>query len=134
MSSGKLSNEWINAIITAVHKKGDRSLCGNYRSISLTCVISKIMGSIIKDAIVMHMKTNNLLANEQHGFVPNKNCVTQLIESLQAWGKMIDEGEPVDMIFTDFAKAFDSVPHKRLLLKLQSYGIPGKLLEDKGFV
>ena len=118
MSSGKLPNEWLNAIITAVHKKGDRSLCGNCRPISLTCVISKIMGCIIRDAIVMHMKTNNLFANEQHGFVPNENCVTQLIESLEAWGKMIDKGEPVDVIFTDFAKAFDSVPHKRLLVKL----------------
>ena len=64
------------------------------------------------------MKTNNLFANEQHGFVPNKNCVTQLIESLEAWGKMIDDGEPVDVIFTDFAKAFDLVPHKRLPVKL----------------
>ena len=76
MSSGKLPNEWLNAIITAVHKKGDRSLCGNCRPISLTCVISKIMGCIIRDAIVMHMKTNNLFANEQHGFVPNENCDT----------------------------------------------------------
>ena len=83
-SSGKLPNEWLNAIVTAVHKKGDRNICGNYRPINLTCVISKIMGSIIRDAIVMHMKTNNLFANEQHGFVPNKNCVTQLIESLEA--------------------------------------------------
>ena len=54
--------------------------------------------------------------------------MTQLIESLEAWGKMIDEGEPVDVIFTDFA-TFDSVPHKRLLAILQSYGIHGKLLE-----
>ena len=57
----------------------------NYYGLAIrqnTDSLPKIMGSIIRDAIVMHMKTNNLFANEQHGFVPNKNCVTQLIESL----------------------------------------------------
>ena len=87
------------------------------------------MGSIIRDAIVLHMEENKLFAEEQHGFVPKRNCATQLIESLEAWGEMLEEGESVDIIFTDFAKAFDSVPHLRLAVKLESYGINGKLLE-----
>ena len=57
------------------------------------------------------MMENHLFAEEQHGFVLMRNCVTQLLESMEAWSQIIEEGGCIDIIYTDFSKAFDSVPH-----------------------
>ena len=73
---------WRKAIITSIYKKGARQEPGNYRPVSLTSVISKIMESLVRDTLVYHLMKNNLLADEQHGFVPERNCITQL---LNAW-------------------------------------------------
>ena len=70
-------SSWIKASITAVYKKGLRSEPGNYSPISMTSVISKIMGSIIQDAIVAHLMKNGILPAEQHGLVPGRDCITQ---------------------------------------------------------
>ena len=80
------------------------------------------------DAIVEHMLVNKLLADEQHGFVPGRNCITQLL-CLEEWTDMIEKGEALDVIYTDFSKAFDSVPHQRLLAKLERSGIKGDILQ-----
>ena len=107
---------WLKAVINALHKNGIRSSPENYRPISITSVISKLMESIVRDAIVPHMK-HNLLNNDQHGFVPGRDCTTQLLICMEDWTNMIETGEAFDIIYTDFAKAFDSVAHVRLLHK-----------------
>ena len=119
---------WKKAIIAAIYKKGKKSDPGNYRPVSLTSVISKIMESIVRDAMVTHLMKNNLITDDQHGFVPNRDCITQLLVCMEDWSKMIEEGDCFDVIYTDFSKAFDSVPHERLFLKLQSLGIKGDIL------
>ena len=101
----------------------------NYRPISITSVISKIMESIVRDAIVAHMVKNNLLTDHQHGFVPGRDCMTQLLLSLEDWTNMIENSEAFDVIYTDFAKAFDSVAHERLMVKLENIGVKGDLLK-----
>ena len=85
--------------------------------------------SIVRDAIVTHMSYNNLFAEEQHGFVPKRNCATQLLVSLEAWNDIMEESGCVDIIYTDYSKAFDSAPHARLLRKVESYGIKGNILK-----
>ena len=75
------------------------------------------------------MSENNLFSNEQHGFLPKRNCVSQLLETLEIWCQLLEEGKCIDVIYTDFSKAFDSVPHIRLIKKLESYGINGNLLK-----
>ena len=100
---------------------------GNYRPVSLTSVACKVMDSIVRDELVTHMITNGLFADEQHGFSPGRSCITQLLYVLEEWTEMLDCGKPVDVVYMDFQKAFDSVPHRRLLSKLKSYGITGKV-------
>ena len=78
--------------------------------------------------VVAHMMKQNLLNDHQHGFVPGRDCITQLLLCMEDWTIMIENGEAFDIIYTDFAKAFDSVAHVRLLHKLESIGIKGDLL------
>jgi len=69
------------------------------------------------------------LAKQQHGFVKNKSCTTNLLETLDFISASLENGTPVDVVLLDLAKAFDTVPHKRLLLKLTAYGISGLTLQ-----
>ena len=95
----------------------------NYRPVSLTAVLSKVLESIIRDHLLEHMTVNGLFADEQHGFVPGRSCTTQLLLAIEDWTEKLENGEPVDVIYLDFRKAFDSVPHQRLINKLRSYGL-----------
>ena len=128
LRSGKIPNEWKSAIISAVFKKGPRNIAGNYRPISLTCVLCRIMESFLKDAIMTHLLENSLLSTRQHGFINGRSTVTQLLNYLECCAKKVANGEVVDVVYLDFQKAFDKVPHARLIKKLRSYGIEGKLL------
>ena len=76
------------------------------------------MEKIIRDAIVSHLITNNLFSVHQHGFMASKSCVTQLLEFLEYLTEALDQGKDVDIIYLDFCKAFDKVPHKRLFKKV----------------
>ena len=86
------------------------------------------MESIVRDKIVAHMGINNVLSEKQHGFVPNKNCMTNLLICMENWTYNLENGYPIDIIYTDFAKAFDRVPHQRLLRKMKDLGIIGNTL------
>ena len=116
-------SSWVKASITAVYKKGLKSESGNYRPISMTSVISKIMESIIRDAIVAHLMKNGILTDEQHGFVPGMDCIIQLLLYMEEWTSMSEEDKNFDIIYTDFSKAFDTVAHERLLRKLENVGL-----------
>ena len=135
LDGGQLPSEWLNACITALHKKGEKGDPGNYRPVSMTSIICKLMESIVRDKLVSFMTENELFSIYQHGFVPERNCMTNLLACMEEWCKIIEEGDQIDVIYTDFAKAFDSVPHERLLVKLKSLGIKGKVLNwIKGFL
>ena len=121
-------SDWLKAWITAIYKKGAKDVLRNYRPVSLTSVICKLFETLMKECIIEHMTKNGLLANEQHGFVPQRNCMTNLLTSIEDWSTMIDEGRVFDIIYTDFSKAFDSVPHARLITKLKALGIRGDIL------
>ena len=68
-----------------------------------------------------YLFTNDFLAKEQHGFMPGRSCVTQLLTALEGWTTSLQNGIPIDVVYVDFSKAFDSVPHRRLLVKLQAH-------------
>ena len=111
-----------------MHKKGNKVVTGNYRPVSLTSVIGKMMESIVRDRLVKYMMVHYHFCDPQHGFVPGRSCMTQLITTLELWSEILYSGAPIDAIYLDFRKAFDTVPHQRLLRKLESYGINGRIL------
>ena len=127
-AEGKLPHHWKEANVTPLFKKGEKCKPGNYRPVSLTSVLCKVMESIIRDDIIQHLERNNLLSECQHGFVAGRSCTTNLLAVLEDWTACLDTGVPIDAIYLDFAKAFDSVPHARLLSKLAAHGIKGNVL------
>ena len=99
----------------------------NYRPISLTSVCCKVMEHIIFRSIMSHLEKNNILNSFQHGFRSGHSCTTQLLTIIEELANSIDSHKQVDVLFLDFAKTFDTVPHQRLLKKLQYYGINDRI-------
>ena len=120
-----LPNEWKHAIVTAIYKKGQKTLASNYRPVSLTPILCKVMESFIRDAIHDHMISNALYSDKQFGFINARSTTFQMLHVLDTWTKILDQGGTLDVIYCDFMKAFDKVPHERLLHKIQQYGITG---------
>ncbi len=129
LETGKVPDDWRSANITSLFKKGRRSDSQNYRPISLTSIVCKMLESLIKDEIVRHLDKFKLIKDSQHGFTKGRSCLTNLLEFFEEVTRILDEGQPVDVIYLDFAKAFDKVPHVRLAKKLQSHGIQGQVLK-----
>ena len=125
--SGVLPSEWKLANIVPVHKKGSKSDEQNYRPISLTSLVVKVLERIVRDNLMS--KCSDMLDGRQHGFLPEKSCSTQLIQFCDSLSLSLNKNIRSDVIYFDFAKAFDSVNHDLILQKLKCfYGINGKLL------
>ena len=127
LKEGKIPEQLANAV--PLNKKGPKRNPENYRPISLTSVVSKLMEKIVLDKIMVHMENNNLFTKHQHGFRASYSCVMQLIDVCDKWTEELDNNYSTDVIYLDFQKAFDSVPHKRMITKLEGYGIKGELLK-----
>ena len=133
MNERTLPSDWKKARITPIFKKGRKKDVSNYRPVSITSQTCKIMERILRKRILQHLEENDLLSSCQHGFMSKKSCLTNLLESLEDWTAILDEGKALDIIFLDLSKAFDTVPSKRLMKKLHCYGIQGNVhgwLED----
>ena len=105
--TGIISAEWKTANIVPVHKKGDKSSINNYRPISLTSILSKIFEKCIRDELLTHCK--HLLHDNQHGFLPYKSCTTQLLPFSHDISLSLNSCGLIDVVYFDFAKAFDTV-------------------------
>jgi Reverse transcriptase (RNA-dependent DNA polymerase) len=91
--------------------------------VSLTSVACKVMESVIKRVLTEFANDNHLAMDCQHGFRRVRSCLTNLLESFELWTEALDCGYSLDILYLDYRKAFDTVLHCRLILKLQSYGI-----------
>ena len=111
-----------------VHKKGSITDPVNYRPISLTSSACKVLEAIVKDRILEHLNANNLLSPQQFGFLTKRSTCTQLLECTRDWNKSVASKTQTDIIYLDFAKAFDSVTFSKLIIKLEYYGITGLTL------
>lgn len=116
-----------SADVSPIHKKGPLEERGNFRPISLTSVPGKLLESLVKDSIVNHLDRHSLIGNSQHGFRHGRSCVTNLLEFYHAMFATYDHSRCVDVVFLDFKKAFDKVPHRRLMLKVRALGIGGSV-------
>ena len=117
---GKLPQQWKDANVTPLHKKGPKSEVGNYRPVSLTSIPCQLLETLFRSRIVQYLEQNNLSSPSQHGFISKRSCLSNLLVALEAITKAIDEGNVVDMIYFDYQKAFDTVPHHRLKVRLNN--------------
>ena len=127
-SMGFVPPIWRRAYVKPIFKSGSSSDASNYRPISLTCVCSKIMESIISEHMLVYLLDNNLISEHQHGFLSRRSTCTQLLDSFQDWVVSLGNSKSIDVAYIDFAKAFDSVVYSKLFTKLAGYGIKFELL------
>lgn len=128
LATSALPREWLRASVTPIFKGGDKLSPNNYRPISLTSSISKVLEKVVCEQLLHFALTHHIVPREQHGFVPGRSTMTNLLYCLNDWTRSLDQGIPVDVLYLDFSKAFDRVPHRRLLSKLQHLGIGDALL------
>ena len=93
----------------------------------MTSQCSKLLESIVRDEIVRHLDRFRLINDSQHGFRKGSSCLSNILTFLDQATRWLDKGEAVDVLYLDFAKAFDKVPHRRLIDKLEAHGISGKI-------
>ena len=121
--------DWKLQNVAPLFKKGSKDKPENHRPVSLTSVPGKILESIIAEDIMEHLESNNLISNSQHGFRRGRSCLTNLLEFFHDMFSMYDKSRAIDILYLDFQKAFDKVPHKRLMGKVRSHGIIGEVAD-----
>ena len=127
--TGKIPEVLKTQFITPIFKGGDRTDPANYRPVSLTSHIMKTFERVMRTNLVQHLEENQLISRNQHGFRKKRSCMTQLISHIEQIYQALNNDNEVDVIYLDFAKAFDKVDHQVLMAKLHHYGIHGKVLE-----
>ena len=127
LRSGCVPDDWREAEVTPIFKKGKQCEPSNYRPISLTSIAGKLLEGCIVDRISEFLEENSLLKNSQHGFRRRRSCLTNLLEFFHFVFSEHDRDKAVDIIYLDFQKAFDKVPHRRLMKKVRYIGIDGEV-------
>ena len=120
-----IPHEWKCHSITPIHKSGDKSQVTNYRPISLLCTISKLLERLVYDHLNKFIVHNNIISSSQFGFRQSHSTNQQLLLFLHRVHQSLNNKANCDVIYLDFRKAFDSVPHNELLMKLWTIGISG---------
>nr|CAH8828589.1 unnamed protein product [Trichobilharzia regenti]CAH8842674.1 unnamed protein product [Trichobilharzia regenti]CAH8867754.1 unnamed protein product [Trichobilharzia regenti]CAH8868500.1 unnamed protein product [Trichobilharzia regenti] len=128
LNNGSYPECWKLSFITPRHKQGPTSNIENYRPINITSVVSRVMEKVIGQDIASYLHLHKVFTPAQHGFLKNRSCSTCLLDYFDDVTAKRDHGLYVTTLFFDFKKAFDKVPHKRLILKLKSYGFQDPLL------
>ena len=123
LDQNTVPDDWKTALVTPVFKKGKRSAPENYRPVSLTSIVCKINEHIIVSETMDHIERQNILVDYQHGFRRRRSCESQLLITSHDLASILNRRSQVDVAVLDFAKAFDKVPHQRLIKKLRYYNL-----------
>ncbi|CAB3985676.1 Hypothetical predicted protein [Paramuricea clavata] len=126
LSTGEFPSQWKDANLVPIHKTGRKSQATNYRGISLLEQLSKIFEKGVYNVVFEFF--SNKITTSQHGFYPRRSCATQLTQVVHLLAQSMDNKQQVDLVYLDFAKAFDRVPHSKLICKLHLLGIRDPLL------
>ena len=121
LSHGFQLSDWKRGNVSPIFKKGKKDIVDNYHPVSLLPVISKVQECCMALRLVPHVK--ELLYPFQHSFQKGRSCVMQLLEAFYDISGALDHGIETDIIYLDFAKAFDSVCLTKLVSKLSTFGI-----------
>ena len=120
---GDVPADWRLENVMPIFKKDQKNDPSSYRPISLTSVPGKVMEWIISGAIMDQLKVNQGIKPSQHGFTNGRSCLTNLISFYDKVTRLVDEA--VNVVYLDFSKAFDTVPHNVLVEKLAAHGLDG---------
>ena len=122
--------QWKEALVIPLYKgKGPKNCASSFRPISLTMVASKVLERIFVSQVHSYLIDNNMICEEQHGFLPQKSTVSNLVARDSAIVDKLNCGQPCDVILLDFARAFDRVQHHILIRKFNSLGITGSVTD-----
>ena len=128
LSHGVVPKFYKESRICPVHKKGDKIVPENYRPISLTSHIVKIIERIIRNKIVQYLEANKIISRHQHGFRSGRSTLTQLLAHMDDIFSGLCKNKDTDSIYLDYAKAFDKVDHNILIAKLKLYRLNKKII------
>ena len=128
INNGTIPRDWKKAIVVPIHKGSDRSGVKNYRPVSLTSVVCKQMEHVIAGYIRQVWEDRDLLYEGQHGFRRGCSCESQIMTVCQDISYSLDEATRMYPIIIDISKAFDLVPHDRLLKKIAASGVDSKVV------
>ena len=106
---------WKYAILISLHKKGPSLNLETYRPVSLICILSKVYEKLLRKHMLCHVA--RYISPCQHGFVEGRSCLSNLLQTLDEINKLMGSGNAAYIIYLDLRKAFDTVPHSRLLIK-----------------
>ncbi|CAB4031005.1 Hypothetical predicted protein [Paramuricea clavata] len=123
LRTGIFPDDWKFAKVTPIYKSENKTLCENYRPISVISNIAKIFEKLVCRQLNTFLDNNNIIVKNQSGFRRSHSTETSLLQSTEMWLKSMDQGQINGVIFLDLKKAFDTIDHQILLSKLQAYGI-----------
>ena len=123
--AGNVLADWRLANAMPIFRKGWKDDPGRYRPISLTSVPGMLMEWIISGTIMDQLKVNQGIRPSEHGFTNGRSCLTNMISFYDKMTRLVDEGQAVDVVYLDFSKAFDTVPHNIIVEKLAAHGLDG---------
>ena len=123
ISLGELPDEWKVSRVTPIPKNGDRTNPSNYRPISLLSILSKLLEKHMAQLLIEHMEANSPISPYQWGFCKGKSTTGALALAVDQWHRQLEESNDICTVFFDYQKAFDTVPHRHLLFKLETLGV-----------
>ena len=130
LNTGVIPPEWKQTYVTPIYKKGNKADPKNYRPVSLTSIISKTMEHILSSQVMNYLECHNILTTTQFGFQQKHSCESQLLLTTDDFARFLDSNTQVDVGILDLSKVFDKIPHKRLTIKLDYYGIRSNLMDS----